>query len=70
MGNGDSTATVNVYVDGATTPTDSITSDVPAKIEGSFNSSVVIRIEGSGLHSTIAYAVFTEQSVLRDVTIS
>lgn len=70
VGNGDSTATINVYVDGATTPTDSITSDTPAKIEGAFNSSVAIRIEGSGLHSTIAYAVFTEATVLRDVTVS
>lgn len=69
-GNGDSTATINVYVDGATTPTDSITSDTPAKIEGTFNSSVVIKIEGSGLHSTITYAVFTEATVLKDVTIS
>lgn len=70
VGNGDSTATINVYVDGATTPTDSVTSDTPARIEGSFNSSLTIRIEGSGLHSTITYAVFTEATVLRDVTIS
>ena len=70
VGNGDSTATINVYVDGATTPTDSITSDTPAVIEGAFNSSVVIRIEGSGLHSTITYAVFTDQIVLKDVTIA
>lgn len=70
VGDGDATATINVYVDDATTPTDSVTSDTPAVIEGSFNSSLTIRIEGSGLHSTITYAVFTEATVLRDVTIS
>ncbi|MEM4439213.1 MAG: hypothetical protein QW680_11375 [Pyrobaculum sp.] len=70
VGDGDATATIHVYVDGAERPTDSVTSDTPAVIEGSFNSSLTIRIVGSGLHSTITYAVFTEATVLKDVTIS
>ena len=70
VGDGDATATINVYVDGGNRPVDLVTSDTPAVIEGSFESSLTIRIEGSGLHSTISYAVFTEEAVLRDVTIS
>lgn len=70
VGDGDATASVNVYVDGATTPTDSITCDTPTVIEGTFNTSVSIRLEGSGLPSSLVYNVLTENTMLKDVSIS
>jgi len=69
-GDGDATATFNVYVDGAATPADSAASDAPAIIEGTFNTSVSIRIEGSGLHSTYTYEVWVEQQFVTSVTVS
>ena len=69
-GDGDETAVFKVYVDGAATPTDFSTSDVPAIIEGVFNSGVIIRIEGSGLHSTYTYEVWTERDYVVSVSTS
>jgi hypothetical protein len=69
-GDGDDTATFNVYVDGATTPVDSVASDAPAILEGTFNTSVKITIEGSGLHSTYTYEVWVEQQFVTSVTVS
>jgi len=69
-GDGDATATFNVYVDGATTAADSVASDAPAIIEGTFNTSVKITIEGSGLHSTYTYEVWVEQQFVTSVTVS
>jgi hypothetical protein len=69
-GDGDGTAVFSVYVDGSATPVDSAPSDAPAIIEGTFNSSVNIKIEGSGLHSTYTYEVWTEDNYVTSVTIS
>jgi hypothetical protein len=69
-GNGDATATFNVYVDGATTPVDSVASDAPAILEGTFDTSVEIKIEGSGLYSTYTYEVWVEQQFVTSVTVS
>jgi hypothetical protein len=69
-GDGDSTAIFRVYVDGATTPVDVAPSDAPAIVEGTFNTGVTIRIEGSGLHSTYTYEVWTEANYVTSVTIS
>ena len=66
-GDGNSTAKFNVYVDGATTATESAASDVPAIIEGDFNTSVKITIEGSGLHASYAYEVWIEQDYITSV---
>jgi len=70
VGDGDATATFNVYVDGATSASDSVASNTPAVIEGTFNSSVTIKIEGSGLYSTYAYEVWVEQQFVTSVTVS
>jgi len=69
-GDGDATATFNVYVDGATTPAESVASNAPAIIEGTFNTSVKITIEGSGLYSTYTYEVWVEQQFVTSVTVS
>jgi len=69
-GDGDPGAEFRVYVDGATTPTDSAGSDAPAIIEGVFNSGVIVKIEGYGLHSTYTYEVWVEQDYVTSVTIS
>ena len=69
-GDGDSTAVFRVYVDGLANPVDVAPSDAPAVVEGVFNSSVVIKIEGSGLHSTFTYEVWTEADYVTSVTIS
>ena len=69
-GDGDATATFNVYVDGVDAPVDSASSDVPAILEGSFNTGVAIKIEGSGLHSTYTYEVWVEQQFVTSVTVS
>ena len=69
-GDGDSTAVFRVYVDGSDTPLDAAPSDAPAIIEGTFSSSVAIKIEGSGLHSTFTYEVWVEQDYVTSVTIS
>jgi hypothetical protein len=66
-GDGDHTAVFKVYVDGETAPKDYAESDAPAIIEGIFESSVVIRIEGSGLHSTYSFEVWTEQDYVTSV---
>jgi hypothetical protein len=68
-GDGDNTAVFRVYVDGGV-PIDSAPSDAPAIIEGTFNSSVSIRIEGSGLYSTYTYEVWTEADYVTSVSIS
>jgi len=70
VGDGDATAKFNVYVDGANTPADSAASDAPAILEGAFNTSVVITIEGSGLHSTYTYEVWVEQQFVTSVAVS
>lgn len=69
VGDGDASAVVNVYVDGATTPVDSVTCNTPAVIQGTFNSSVSIRIEGRGLPSTMSYIVGIDTTVIKDVTV-
>ena len=69
-GDGDDTAVFRVYVDGSANPVDVAASDAPAVVEGVFNSSVVIKIEGSGLHSTFTYEVWTEADYVTSVTIS
>jgi hypothetical protein len=69
-GDGDNTATFRVYVDGSATPVDVAPSDAPAIVEGTFNTGVTIRIEGSGLHSTYTYEVWVEQDYVTSVTIS
>jgi len=69
-GDGDATATFKVYVDGATTAVDSVASDAPAILEGTFNTDVKITIEGSGLHSTYTYEVWVEQQFVTSVTVS
>jgi len=69
-GDGDATATFNVYVDGAATPVDSASSDVPAVLEGTFSTSVAIKIEGSGLYSSHTYEVWVEQQFVTSVTVS
>ena len=69
-GDGDATAKFNVYVDGANTPADSAASDAPAILEGAFNTSVVIKIEGSGLYSTYTYEVWVEHQFVTSVTVS
>ena len=69
-GDGDSTAEFRVYVDGSDNPVDVVASDATAVVEGVFNSSVVIKIEGSGLHSTFTYEVWTEADYVTSVTIS
>ncbi len=69
-GDGDESATFRVYVDGATTPVDVAESNVPAVVEGTFNQSVTIRIEGSGLHSSYVYEVWTEQDYVTSVSLS
>jgi hypothetical protein len=66
-GDGDDVAVFKVFVDGADTPVDVVASDAPAIIEGVFNTSVVIRIEGSGLHSTYTYEVWTEADYVTSV---
>jgi len=70
VGDGDPGAEFRVYVDGSATPVDIAPSDAPAIIEGVFNTGVVIRIEGSGLHSTFTYEVWVEQDYVTSVTIS
>jgi hypothetical protein len=69
-GDGDATATFNVYVDGAATPAESVASNAPAILEGTFNTGVKITIEGSGLHSTYTYEVWVEQPFVTSVTLS
>ena len=69
-GDGDAGAVFKVYVDGVATPADSAGSDAPAVIEGSFNSSVRIAVEGSGLHASFVYEVWIEQDYVIGVTIS
>ena len=69
VGDGDSTAKFNVYVDGATTPIDSITSDVSSVIEGTFSTSVTITIEGSGLYSSYVYEVWVENTYITSVSL-
>ena len=70
VGDGDSTARFNVYVDGATAATESAASDVPAIVEGNFNTSVKITIEGSGLHASYTYEVWIEQNYITSVTLT
>jgi len=70
VGDGDSAAVFRVYVDGSSPPVDSAPSDAPAIIEGTFNTGVTIRIEGSGLHSTYTYEVWVEQDYVTSVRIS
>ena len=69
-GDGDETATFRVYVDGSNTPVDVAESNVPAVVEGVFNTSVLIRIEGSGLYSTYTYEVWTEQDYVTSVSVA
>jgi hypothetical protein len=69
-GDGDPGAEFRVYVDGSATPVDVAPSDAPAIVEGTFNTGVTIRIEGSGLHSTYTYEVWVEQDYVTSVTIS
>jgi hypothetical protein len=69
-GDGDNTAVFRVYVDGAVTPADSAESNAPAVIEGTFNTSVKITIEGSGLYSTYTYEVWTEEQYVTSVAVS
>jgi len=69
-GDGDPGAEFRVYVDGSANPVDVASSDAPAIIEGTFNTGVVVRIEGSGLHSTFTYEVWTEANYVTSVTIS
>jgi hypothetical protein len=69
-GDGDPGAEFRVYVDGSATPVDVATSDAPAIIEGVFNTGVVIKVEGSGLHSTFTYEVWVEQNYVTSVAIS
>jgi len=70
VGDGDASAVFRVYTDGSATPVDSSTSDVPAVVEGTFNTSVSIRIEGSGLYSTYTYEVWTEANYVTSVSVS
>jgi hypothetical protein len=68
-GDGDRTAIFRVYVDGSAAPVDHVESDTSAVVEGVFNSNVLIRIEGSGLHSTYTFEVWTEQDYVTSVTV-
>jgi len=69
VGDGDPGAEFRVYVDGSATPVDVVPSDAPAIVEGTFNTGVVIRIEGSGIYSTYTYEVWTEANYVTSVTI-
>ena len=69
-GDGDPGAEFRVYVDGSATPVDVAPSDAPAIIEGVFNTGVVIKIEGSGLHSSYTYEVWVERDYVTSVTTS
>jgi len=69
-GDGDSGAEFRVYVDGLATPVDVAPSDTATIIEGIFNSSVDIKIEGFGLHSSYAYEVWVERDYVTSVTTS
>jgi len=69
-GDGDATATFNVYVDGATTPSESAASNVTTILEGTFNTGVKITIEGSGLHSGYVYEVWVEQQFVSSIALT
>ncbi|MFZ8811070.1 MAG: hypothetical protein ACO2PN_23555 [Pyrobaculum sp.] len=69
VGDGDASAQFKVYVDGGTTPVDVVSSDAPAVVEGEFDSSVRIVIEGSGLHATFTYEVWVENDYVTGVTL-
>jgi hypothetical protein len=54
IGDGDATAYIRVYPDGATTPSDELAGNVPGIIARTFNSSIKIQLEGSGLHASFS----------------
>jgi hypothetical protein len=67
VGDGDATAYIRVYPDGATTPSDELAGNVPGIISRAFKNSVKIQLEGSGLHSTFSYRVFTDVTIVTGI---
>jgi hypothetical protein len=69
-GDGSESAVFKVYVDGSDIPADVAESSTPAVVEGVFNQSVTIMIEGSGLHSSFVYEVWRESEYVTSVSVS
>jgi hypothetical protein len=67
VGDGDATAYIRVYPDGATTPSDELAGNVPGVISRTFNSSIKIQLEGSGLHSSFSYEVSVDTTVVTGI---
>ncbi len=67
VGDGDSTAYIRVYPDGSTTPSDELAGDIPGVIARTFSNSVKIQLEGSGIHSSFSYRVFTDMTVVTGI---